>query len=309
MLAIADNNNLMRTSFNYSLFNRFIEYIDAKESTAKAYTRNIRQFIYYLYDQNINNPTREDIINYRQCLKDKGLKANTIQNYITSLKIFFAWTEQEGLYNNIAQHVKGAKVGKEHKKDYLTAKQVKHVLELVDVTTEQGKRDYAILTLMFTAGLRTIEVARANIEDIQTIADKRVLYIQGKGKEDKADYVRLVDEVEEAINVYLQTRSDKTGTAPLFTSTSNNNKGNRLTTRTISSIVKSAFIKAGYESERLTAHSTRHTAVTLALLNNNNLEEVKQFARHKNIETTLIYAHNIEKINNTCSNDIAKSIF
>lgn len=308
MLAIRDNKDLV-TGFNYDYFDKFINFIDAKDSTVKAYTRNIKQFMYYIKDNNIKNPTRQDIINYREQLKDRGLKANTIQNYITSLKVFFTWLEQEDLYKNIAQHVKGAKVSKEHKKDYLTANQVKQVLRGIDTNSVQGKRDYAMLSLMFTGGLRTIEVVRANIEDIKTIANNVVLFIQGKGRDEKADYIKLADEVQEAIRVYLQTRDIKTDNEPLFTSTSNNNKGERLTTRSIRSIVKTAFINAGYKSDRLTAHSTRHTAVTLALLNNNNIQEVKQFARHKNIETTLIYAHNIEKINNTCSNDIAKSIF
>lgn len=66
---------------------------------------------------------------------------------------------------------------------------------------------------------------------------------------------------------------------------------------------------AGYDSDRLTAHSLRHTAITLSLKNGESLQEVQQFARHTNINTTLIYAHNLEREQNTCSNTISNSIF
>ena len=97
-------------------------------------------------------------------------------------------------------------------------------------------------------------------------------------------------------------------TEPLFTSLSNHNRGERLTTRSISGIVKSRLKKAGYNSSRLTAHSLRHTAVTLSLLAGKNLAEVQQFARHINISTTMIYNHALDKSKNGCSEAITKAI-
>lgn len=81
-----------------------------------------------------------------------------------------------------------------------------------------------------------------------------------------------------------------------------------MTTRSVSKTAKEAMKAAGYDSERLTAHSTRHTAVTLALLNGESLEKVKQFARHANMNTTLIYAHELEQDKNDCSDVIAAAI-
>ena len=170
-------------------------------------------------------------------------------------------------------------------------------------------RDYAILALMFTGGLRTIEVSRANVEDLRTAGDSEVLYLQGKGHEEKTDYIKLMPEVEDAIRAYLKARGAVEPTEPLFTSTSNNSKGARISTRTVSGIVKTALKNAGYDSDKLTAHSTRHTAVTLALMGGQKLEEVQQFARHKNLQTTLIYAHNIDRAKNNCEATIAKAIF
>ena len=173
----------------------------------------------------------------------------------------------------------------------------------------QGLRDYAILALLFTGGLRTIEISRANIADIRTAGDNTVLYIQGKGREEKTEYVKIMPEVEDAIRAYLAARKPASTEEPLFTSTSNNSRGKRISTRSVSDIVKQALIKAGFNSDKLTAHSTRHTAVTLALLGGQSLQEVQQFARHANITTTQIYAHNLDRAKNQCEETIAKAIF
>ncbi len=186
----------------------------------------------YLLSNNVTSPRCEDLLAYRNYLFAKGLKPTTIQNYITAAKIFFTWTNEEGYYPNIAEHIKGAKIDKEHKKDYLTGAQVKNVLSCVDFGTTQGLRDYAIIVLMITGGLRTVEVTRANIGDIRNIGESTVLFIQGKGKIEKNDYVKLPDAVEKAIRTYLSSRKDdKSDTSPLFVSSSNNNNGKRLTER------------------------------------------------------------------------------
>jgi len=290
------------------LFTSFIEYLDASPKTVETYTRAIRQFFKYVQEKGISQPTREDIIAYREYLKGSH-KPTTVQNYIVAVRLFFQWTEQKGLYPNVAEHIKGAKLDKNHKKDYLTSRQVKKVLETAKKESLQGLRDYAILALMFTGGLRTIEVSRANIEDLRIAGDSEVLYLQGKGHEEKTDYIKLIPKVEDAIRVYLKARGTLDPTEPLFTSTSNNSRGDRISTRTISGIVKNALKNAGYDSDKLTAHSTRHTAVTLALMGGQKLEEVQQFARHKNLATTLIYAHNLDRAKNNCEATIAKAIF
>jgi len=290
------------------LFNRFIAFVDAKPRTIETYTRAIRQLFNYFSFKGIRQPQRADIIAFRDELKNDH-KATTVQNYITATRLFFQWTAQEGLYPNIADHIKGATISKEHKKDYLTSKQVKAILNSIDRETIQGLRDYAILALMITGGLRTIEVSRSNIEDLRAVGDSTALYIQGKGKDEKTEYIKIQPQVEEAIRDYLKALGITDQTQPLFTSTSNNSKGERLTTRSISGIVKKRLQEAGYNSDRLTAHSLRHTAVTLSLLGGNTLQEVQQFARHANITTTQIYAHNLDRAKNKCESTIAKAIF
>ncbi len=290
------------------LYNRFIAFIDAKPKTIATYTRALKQLFNYFFFNGVTQPTREDIIAFREKLKQKH-KPTTVQNYITATRLFFKWTEQERIYPNVANHIKGAKLNKEHKKDYLSSRQVKSVLGSVKRYSLQGFRDYAILVLMVTGGLRDIEVSRADIGDIRNAEKNTVLYIQGKGKEEKTEYIKISEPVEKAIRDYLTAREATEPTAPLFTSLSNNSKGARLTTRSISGIVKARLQKAGYNSDKLTAHSLRHTAVTLSLLAEKDITEVQQFARHANITTTQIYNHALDKAKNSCSEAITKTIF
>lgn len=309
-LVIANNNQIRsKQEIQAGLFNEFIAYLDASKNTVKTYTTGLKQFFNYLAINGIKDPDRQDVIAYRDELKASGHKPTTVQNYITAVKIFFSWTAQEGYYPNIAERIKGAKLNRDHKKDYLTSKQVKKVINIVDLNQEKGLRDYAILATMITGGLRTIEVSRVNIEDLRVVGEQTVLYVQGKGREEKTEYIKISQEVENAIRNYLKTRDNVSDQEPLFTSLSNNSRGKRLSTRSISGMVKDRLKEAGFNSERLTAHSLRHTAVTLSLLAGKDITEVQQFARHKNIATTMIYNHSLEQAKNSCSEAISKAVF
>ena len=304
------NNSLdVSRTLDFNIFERFINYLDASPKTVETYKKALRQFFNYIGVHGIRQPQREDVLAFRDDLKASGLKPTTVQNYITATRIFFKWTEQEGLYPNIAEHVKGAKLDKNHKKDYLTSRQAKEVLANVETDTEEGLRNYAILSLMVTGGLRTIEVSRADVGDLRTVGENTVLFVQGKGREEKTEYIKISAPVEKAIRSYLKARENVEEGQPLFTSTSNNSKGKRITTRTVSGVVKTALRNAGYDSARLTAHSLRHTAITLALLAGREITEVQQFARHANLNTTMIYNHALDQAKNGCSDAITNAIF
>ena len=292
-----------------NMFNDFVKMIDATPNTVRTYSISLRQWFKYLQDNNVNHPTVDTVFQYREYLRASGKKETTVQNYIIAVKQFFKWTDMRGIYPNVAQYVKGGKIGKNFKKDYLTSKQAKKVLESIDRTSIEGKRNYAMLALMLTTGLRTIEVVRANAEDMQAAGDNTVLYVQGKGHHDKDDLVRVPEHVEAAIREYLSARKCEDFTQPLFTSTSNRNKNGRMTTRSIRGIVKKIFRGVGLDSPRLTAHSTRHTAATLSLLNGATAIETQHLLRHKNLQTTEIYAHNIDQAKNPASQDVENALF
>lgn len=308
MNATSDNNLITTSQFDETLYTRFILFLDVKPKTADTYKKALRQLFQYFNEHHITNPVRADIVAFRDELRATK-KASTVKTYLTATRLFFRWLEQEGLYKNIADKIKGARVEHGHKKDALTIEQVKDVLATFGADERSQKRNYAIFILMVTCGLRTIEVANANVEDLRTLGSKMVLYVQGKGRDEKSDYVIITREVEKAIRAYLSTRKNLRDNSPLFASVSNNSQGKRLTTRSLSGLMKRHLQEADLNSSRLTAHSLRHTAITLSLLGGSTLQEASQFARHANIATTQIYAHNLERIANPCETIVSHSIF
>ena len=308
-LTVIENTAIVeQRTINADLFSRWTSYIDASPKTIETYSKAIRRFFVYLMENGITQPQREDIVAYRDYLKLEH-KPTTVQGYLAAVKLFFQWTAQEGLYPNVADRVKGAKLDTEHKKDYLTTKQVARLLGAIDRSTLKGLRDYAMLSVMVTTGLREISIVRADIGDIRTAGDAVALFYQGKGHEEKADYVKLAEPVEEAVRAYLKARGGADPKAPLFSSIANRNNGERMTTRSVSRVAKVRLIAVGLESDRLTGHSMRHTAATLNLLNGGTVEETRQLLGHTNINTTLIYSHALERAKNNSEERIAKAIF
>lgn len=294
---------------NTTVITRFTSFLDVAPLTVRAYSSGIKQFAKYISVTGIKNPVRDDVMSFKKELEIQGKKPATIALYISALKRFFAWTETEGIYKNIAVGVKAPKLSKGHKKDCFTGAQVKSILSGIDRSNLEGLRNYAIMGLMTTCGLRTVEVTRATIEDLRTVGGVPVLYIQGKGKNEKTDFVKIPDQVETALRAYFKARGEIQTNEPLFTSISKRNRGSQLTTRSISGIAKTAMINAGFNSSRLTAHSLRHTAVTLALLGGQDLSDVQAFARHSSINTTMIYNHAVNRMQSQCENLIANYIF
>ena len=163
--------------FSSSLIQRYISFLDVKPRTVEAYSKNLKPFFLFAQSKGVNSSwqiTRSLILEYRDFLK-AGKKPTTVQSYITALRLFIRWASQEGLMENVADHIKGAKLDRSHKKDYLTAEQVKRLLASVDRSSLSGARDYAILLLSITGALRTIEIVRANIEDLRTVGDSPVV--------------------------------------------------------------------------------------------------------------------------------------
>lgn len=290
------------------LLDRFIKFADASPATMRTYSSCLKDFARYLNTRGITMPDRDTVIEYREDLKTRCQPA-TVQLRLVTVRLFFQWTAATGIYPDIAQRVKGPKISRGHKKDALDLDQLKQILAGTDQNTAQGRRDRAILLLMMTGGLRDVEIHRADIEDLRTHNGTPVLYLQGKGRDDKADFIKIVPEVSTALQTYLKERPDHPVSGPLFVSMSNNSSGRRLSTRSVSGIVKHYMRRAGYDSERLTAHSLRHSAVTASLKGGATLQQVRQFARHADISTTLIYAHDLEREKNPCEEIIAGGLF
>ena len=289
-----------------ALSDKFLAFAQVKPASVKAYRKGIRNLANFFNLHKITTPTRDSLVAYREYLAGK-YAVTTCNLYLTSAKLFFNFLSVEGyLAKNPAEHLKGLKVDNTtHKKDALSSDMVKAILGTFNTSTLQGKRDKAIFALMATAGLRTIEIRRADISDISLRDGKYFLQVQGKGRNDKSESVQIADGVFNLISDYLNSRTDNAGN--LFGSLSRRNYGGRLTTTSISRIVKNALIRAGYNSRRLTAHSLRHTAATVALKAGATLRQVQQVLRHKNIAVTQIYLHDLDRLTNNAESLVARA--
>lgn len=260
-------------------------------------------------------------------------KANTVAQYLRSICQFFRWTAANNYYPDIAANIHAPKIKHDtHKKGALTAKEVltieasiteraaerqqaaqeaqKDTAGRMQRSTEQGKRLYAMYLLAVNAGLRTIEINRANIKDLETKGGQTWLYIWGKGHTEPDQRKPLAPEVAAAIKDYLQSRTDRpTSAAPLFVSTGNRSGGKRIATSTISTMLKRAMQEAGFDSERLTAHSLRHSAAQAALqASGDNIYTAQKYLRHSSPATTEIYLHEDERTEKAEAN-IAQDIY
>ena len=247
--------------FSGELVERFIRFAGVSEKSALTYKIAFRQLHRYFQACDISVPIRADIENWRDKLISEKKSPSTVQLYLTSVKIFFRWLNQEQIYPNIADHLKSrVKISHEHKKDALTAAQAGNLLKSVKGDDVKAKRNRAILALMMTAGLRTIEVSRADCGDMINQFGKTYLLIQGKGRSAKDAKVLVPLQVVRLIQEYWKVRGRITAGEPLFISTSNRNRRQRLSTQAISKMVKASLRNVGMNTPRLTAHSLRHTA-------------------------------------------------
>lgn len=261
---------LAEISFSNDLFQRFMDYTDVKEVTMKGYTVCIRHFMRWLAEEGIRQPQREDVKAYKEhlntCISEKTrsrFSAGTRSQYLRAVKHFFKWTASEGLYPNVADNIKGVKLRAVGHHDTFEPDQIDRILNTIDTTTETGSRNYAIMWILSANGCRIIEMQRADFGDLQIVDGDAFLAIQRKGHEEKDDRIKLPKEAKDALCEYLgKYRSGAKKGDPLFTSTSNNNKGRRISEPTISQIVKDILKDAGYNDHRLTAHSLRASAGT-----------------------------------------------
>ena len=243
-------------------------------------------------------------------------KPTTVKIYLQSVRQFFSWTAANGYYPNIAANVHGPKVRHDvHRKDALTAADVLTIEQSIEAAagakveaaeahskdtagrisraTEQGKRLFAMYSLAVNAGLRTVEISRANVRDLEVRNGRAVLYVWGKGHTEADAKKPLAPEVYDAIRDYLDSRRDRpTANSPLFVSTGNRSGGQRIAETTISKMLKQAMQQAGFDSDRITAHTLRHTAGTNVQEITGNLYITQKYMRHANPATTEIYLHN-----------------
>lgn len=305
-----------REEFYQSYFQKFINDSRITEKTSKNYVTFLKHFAEWIKTNEITNPQRDDIRSYQKHLDSfiskktgKKLEETTKQQYFQVVKTFFQFLENENLYQDITKGIKGFKIDKEERRRPFTEEEIKTIINSIDTTTEKGKRDKAMILLSVENGLRIIEIQRANIEDLETIDNQSRLYIQGKGKVEKNDFVNLSNELFEMIQDYLSTRPNAKKNDPLFTTTGNKAPNKRIEETSISRLFKTIFKQSGFNSKKLTAHSLRHSSGTIFYEITGDIYKVKNHQRHSEITSTTIYIHNNERKNDISGQMIHNKIF
>lgn len=289
------NNTMTGANMSHHLgaiIDKFIREQDVLINSKNVYRRTLKQFFNYIDNRglDLNTIDRTNIIEYKESLINEGKSSLTVSSYLTAVRKFYEWTEANLIYPNVAKGIKAPARLQQFRKQPLQPAQAKELLQVYS----DNKRDDAIINLLLRTGLRTIEVVRADVSDITYRGGQRILLIQGKGRIEKDNFVVLTDKTFTPIEAYLIERGAKDG-EPLFTSNSNQNKGQRLTTKTISTIAKTALKEIGLNDKSYTAHSLRHTTATNILRAGGSLEIARKTLRHASVSTTEIYTATIEE--------------
>lgn len=279
-----------------ALIEQFLADAQIRKNSKTSYRKSLKEYFKWIAKNNIElkQVTLTELLRYRADLEASSsqrsgtkLSGFTVGAYLMAVKVFYNWGESKGLMFNPARALKSPKREKKFSRSPITEDQAGRLLDYFET---RPIRDFCIVNLMILTGLRTVEVSRANWGDIKDIDGVRVLHVQGKGKDDKELYVKLVDSAFFPIKRYIETRKDITLDSPLFASEGIMSGGTRLIPGTISELVKAGFRAINMDSPSWTAHSLRHTANTTAVDMGSDLKDVQAMSRHASDTTTSEYA-------------------
>lgn len=277
----------------------FIQYLDVDEKTLKAYKVGISNLFVFLNDNNIKNPTRDDIIAFRDYLREK-YSSNTVNAYMIAVRALFKYLEIHGKYKNITIDIKGAKYSQVPKKQVLSQEQAKEIYSsLTDA------RERCLFSMLISTGLRGIEIQRAKIEDIKIHNGEVVLWVQCKKHDTSDEYAKLSRQVLEDIKNYIGDRTS----GNIFISTSNNSYGKAMSTTSIRKMIKDIFKRFNLDSDTFSLHSMRRSCATIMYELGQDIYSIQQVLHHKSINTTNRYINAVTRNNNKGEYIVSNAIF
>jgi integrase/recombinase XerC len=234
------------------------------------------------------------VLRYKAHLIRKGLAEATVNRRLAALKSLVAMGRKMGHCVYSLEDIKAEKVQRYRDTTGISPEEFKRVLSVPDRDTLQGKRDYALLRLLWGNALRRNEISQLNIGDFNQNA--RTLLIRGKGKGSQTEAIDLSRATKDALAIWLEASHDgRPNDAPLFIALDFCNYGHRLTGESIRRTVVGACIAAGI-NKRMSPHRIRHSAITAALdATDGNVRKVQKLSRHANLETLMVYDDNREK--------------
>lgn len=278
----------------------FIEYLEVEggrmPKTSENYEFYLNRFVEFTGDIPVDQITLETIRKYRLWLnrlkteRGEELAMITQAYHLIALRGFLKYLSRRDIPSLSPEKIE---LPKTHRKQvtFLHFDEVIRLLDQVDITTEVGLRDRAIMELLFSSGLRVSELVNLNRDHINT--KRREFMVRGKGQKDRPIFISQT--AADWVERYLGSRDDSL--APLFLSYSRNNGApstsgdyRRLTARSIQRMV-SRYARLAGITKHVSPHTMRHSFATDLLMNGADLRSVQSMLGHSNIATTQIYTH------------------
>lgn len=286
-LSTTSNQIVISNSDLYEQAKQVFANLDTSDNTRKEYLTRIKLFLDFIKANGFSNNTFLDYKRYLKERTDYGI--STKNKYLTAGRVFIKELHRQGVLPiDITVNVKGFTQDKKHKRSGLADKDMQILITALNKLepTPNNLRLKAIIALLALQGLRQVELTRLDVSDIDLVRGK--ILIQGKGRDDK-EPVYLHPMTTKALKAYLTATKKADGA--LFTSTSNNSRGQRLNTRSIRQLVKDALNKLDIDNS---THGFRHYfTTTLIKTYKGDLLAVAKYTRHRNVEMLQVYNDDI----------------
>ena len=269
------------------------------ENTRKAYRRDVEKFFMATAGQQpepellnqffslTRGEALQVVLGYKADLIAAGLAEATINRNLSAIKSLVTFARRIDRCAWDLSDIQGEKVNSYRDTSGVDEVAIMAILKTPDRAKLRGKRNYAILRLLWENALRRGEIVTCNINDFDPEA--RQLAILGKGRGSQKEIISLSEKATEALIDWLQARGDAGPSDPLFIALDNVNRGHRLTGETIAYITRKAGQAAGIK-KRLSPHRIRHSSITAALHHTGgDVARVQKLSRHAKVETLMIY--------------------
>lgn len=275
---------------------------DAAEGTIRGYLGHINQFVEWAAEEGVNpaGASHQDLALFRRALAEMGYARSTIGTKLAAIRRFYEAAIWHGLRED--NPAAGLKPPRSHtsKRDhilkrYLSPKQIKALLAAPDTDTDTGKRDLALMGLMYFHGLRVSEVTSLSVDDV-VLGDPMTMTIrQSKGARDRVIF--LIGASQEILTTWLKVRyehiTDETNGA-VFVSFCVTATGTPLSTDGARWIVNSYLKDLGFYRPGLSCHALRHAHASHAMAAGGDIVALANEMGHSSTETTGVYTHVVD---------------
>jgi integrase/recombinase XerC len=259
---------------------------NASVHTIKAYTGDLGNFSAYLGSRNWRGIDHLMIRGFLSHLYEKRLSKTSVARALAAVRSFYKWLAQEGVVEqNPAALVSTPKLPKKLPR-VPTIEEMNTVLDgQMPEIASFPERDRIMFELLYGCGIRNSELIGINLDDIRLSSE--AILIRGKGKKER--YVPFGDSVKAALASYLPVRLQmlaecKKNTSALLI----NQRGGRLTTRSVGRIIKKIAIAKGLSPD-VHPHTLRHAFGTHMLEEGADLRSIQEMLGHERLSTTQRY--------------------